>query len=352
MTLLNRALLKPSPAKAIVSSLWYMGKDKMRIFKNWKLLLRWLGLPMGVGLLLAVTAGLLVPKDLPFLVSVDLGFTGLVFGMSIRSAAWVGFLLGFSITLLVLFILHWNRKHVSEAQTLYADYVQNETMKRRNFMRRLDHEIKNPLTGLRGALVNLKEEQTEEQRLRAVGNANRAVERLIRLLTDLRKLSELEERSIERYAVDVPELLDDVVTAARVNPVYEGRAISLLIPKVPSPFPSITGDRDLLLLGVYNLVENALKFTSSEDSIEVRAMEDSRSIVIEVADTGPGIPPEDLSKIFEELYRGSNARGTEGSGLGLALVNRIASLHGGGVGVRSSQNGTRGTVFTLRLPRR
>jgi two-component system OmpR family sensor kinase len=235
---------------------------------------------------------------------------------------------------------------------MYADYVHDERSKRRNFMRRLDHEIKNPLTGLRAALVNLKEEKTDEERLRAVGNANRAVERLIRLLTDLRKLSELEERAIERYPVDVPELLDDVVTAARVNPAYEGREINLLIPKVPSPFPSITGDRDLLLLAVYNLVENALKFTFEKDSIEVRALEDGRAIVIEVADTGTGIAPEDLGSIFEELYRGSNARGTDGSGLGLALVNRIAALHGGGVGVRSSQNEPRGTVFTLRLPRR
>jgi two-component system OmpR family sensor kinase len=235
---------------------------------------------------------------------------------------------------------------------MYADYLQNERENRRKFMRRLDHEIKNPLTGLRAALVNLKEEKTDEERQRAVGNANRAVERLIRLLTDLRKLSDLEERSIERFPVDVPELLDDVVTAARVIPAYEGREISLLVPKVPSPFPTITGDRDLLLLAVYNLVENALKFTSTEDSVEVRAMEDGRSIVIEVADSGAGIPAEDLASIFEELYRGSNARGTEGSGLGLALVNRIALLHGGGVGVRSSQVDPRGTVFTLRLPRR
>jgi two-component system OmpR family sensor kinase len=178
------------------------------------------------------------------------------------------------------------------------------------------------------------------------------VERLIRLLTDLRKLSDLEERPIERITVDVPELLDDVVTAARVIPAYEGREINLLIPKVPSPFPKITGDRDLLLLAVYNLVENALKFTSVDESVEVRALEDGRAIAIEVADTGMGIPPEDVTSIFDELYRGSNARSTEGSGLGLALVNRIARLHRGGVGVRSSQTDPRGTVFTLRLPRR
>ncbi|MDX1378611.1 MAG: sensor histidine kinase, partial [Anaerolineales bacterium] len=71
-----------------------------------------------------------------------------------------------------------------------------------------------------------------------------------------------------------------------------------------------------------------------------------------VAAVQDAFPPDDVASIFEELYRGSNARGKEGSGLGLALVNRIASLHGGGVGVRSSQTDPRGTVFTLRLPRR
>ncbi len=320
--------------------------------KDWRWWLTWLGLPLGIGALLALLARLFLPLQFPFLLSVDLGFTGIVFGMSIRNASLAAFLLGFLSTLTLLAIRAWDQRHLAQSRTLYADYIQAERDNRRNFMRRLDHEIKNPLTALRAALVNLKEEKTEEERQRAVGNANRAVERLIRLLNDLRKLAELEERAIERYPVNVPELLEDVVTAAHVNPAYEKREINLLIPKVPSPFPLITGDPDLLLLAVYNLVENALKFTCAEDSIEVRALEDGRAIVIEVADTGPGIPPEDLPKIFEELYRGSNARSTEGSGLGLALVHRIAALHGGGLGVRSSQTAPRGTVFTLRLPRR
>lgn len=324
----------------------------MSFFKKWRSLIFGVALSIGVGLLLSIITMLFFPMVIPFLASVDMGFAGVVFGMSIRNSRLVAFLLGFFVTLLVVGVRYWDRRHISQTQTMYADYLQNERDNRRNFMRRLDHEIKNPLTGLRAALVNLKEEKTEEERQRAVGNADRAVGRLTRLLTDLRKLAELEERVIERYQVNVPELLEDVVTAAGINPAYEGRDVNLLIPKVPSPFPTVTGDSDLLLLAAYNLVENALKFTSANDSIEVRVMDDGRAIVIEVADTGPGIPSEDLSKIFDELYRGSNARGTEGSGLGLALVNRIATLHGGGIGVRSSQIEPRGTVFTLRLPRR
>ncbi len=318
---------------------------------RWRRIL-YLSLPVLVGLVLALVALFLLPSLFPILSSVDFGPVAFVFGMTIRSPAVVAFVFGFLVTGIVLSIIYWDRRRVAEAQTMYADYLQDANQKRRNFLRRLDHEIKNPLTGLRAALVNLQEAGEGDERIRAVGNANRAVERLTRLLTDLRKLSDLEERAIEKFPVDVPDLLEDVVTAIKILPVCNGREINVLIPKVPSPFPMVTGDRDLLVLAVYNLVENALKFTSAEDSIEVRALEDGRTIVIEVADSGPGIPMDDLSKIFDELYRGSNARGTEGSGLGLALVHRIVTLHRGGVGVRSSQAEPRGTVFAIRLPRR
>ena len=312
----------------------------------------WYLAPVFIGLLLSALVQVFFPRIPPTLTTIDLGIAGLVFGMTIRSAGIVAFIVGFIITAIALLINYWNGRHISQAQTMYADYLEEAEQKRRHFLRRLDDEIKNPLTGLRAALVNLQEARAEEERQHAQHNASRAVERLTRLLTDLRKLADLDERPIERYSVDVPDLLEDVVDAARAIPAYEGRNINLLIPKVPSPFPTITGDRDLLVLAVYNLVENALKFTSENDSVEVRAMEDGRAVVIEVADSGAGIASEDVSKIFEELYRGSNARSTEGSGLGLALVHRIAVLHGGGVGVRSSQNEPRGTVFTVRLPRR
>ena len=241
------------------------------------------------------------------------------------------------------------RKERQTRRTLSESQRKAEESRRR-FLRRLDHEIKNPLTALRTALVNVRESQSGDERQRATGNAGRAVERLIRLLADLRKLSDLGERPLERLPVDVPGLLQEMVEAARSLPAYQNREIILLIAKVPSPFPTITGDRDLLSLAVYNLVENALKFTSGDDAVEIRALEDGKAVVIEVADSGPGMPPDELSRIFEELYRSANARGTEGSGLGLALVQRIVELHGGQVQVRSRQADPGGTVFTMRLP--
>jgi len=262
----------------------------------------------------------------------------------------VAFVFGAFLSVLLAAFAAGIRSREKQAQSRIVESLREAEEGRVRFLRRLDHEIKNPLTALRAALVNVRECQTEDERQRAIGNAGRAVGSMIRLLADLRKLSDLGERPLERLPVDIPELLQEMVDAAETLPAHERREVSLLISKVPSPFPPVTGDRDLLALAVYNLVENALKFTSGDEAVEIRALEDGKAIVIEVADSGPGIPSDDLSKIFEELYRGANASGIDGSGLGLALVQRIVELHGGEINVRSSQDEPRGTVFTLRLP--
>ena len=309
-----------------------------------------ISLPFWVGLICGILSHSFLEPETPVLVQTDLGLAAFVFGGVVRQWSFFGFLLGFLITALLVLFYYWDLRSIRQAKMIISDATLDLEQNRRNFLRRLDHEIKNPLTGMRAALVNLQEAQSKDERIRAAENASRAVTRLTRLLSDLRKLSDLGERPIEQSLVDVPDLLQDVVDAAHVLPVYDGREVSLLIPKVPSPFPCVVGDRDLLVLAVYNLIENALKFTGAEDSVEVRVSEDGQVIVIEVADSGVGIPVEDVPKIFEELYRGSNTRSTEGSGLGLALVRRIVDLHNGQIHVRSSQVEPRGTVFTIRLP--
>ena len=318
--------------------------------KRWWINLLLLSLPLWVGLLCGILSHSFLEPETPVLVQTDLGLAAFVFGGVVRQWSFFGFLLGFLITAILVLFYFWDLRSIRQAKEIISDATLDLEQNRRNFLRRLDHEIKNPLTGMRAALVNLQEAQSKDERIRAAENASRAVTRLTRLLSDLRKLSDLGERPIEQSRVDVPDLLQDAVDAAHVLPVYDGREVSLLIPKVPSPFPCVVGDRDLLVLAVYNLIENALKFTGDEDSVEVRVSEDGQVIVIEVADSGVGIPVEDVPKIFEELYRGSNARSTEGSGLGLALVRRIDDLHNGQIHVRSSQVEPRGTVFTIRLP--
>ena len=219
----------------------------------------------------------------------------------------------------------------------------------RQFLRRLDHELKNPLTGLQAALTNLREAHNEADALAAVDNASEAATRLGRILRDLRKLAELDATMLENRPVKVDELVEEMVAAATGLPVYQGRSISLMISKVPA-LPPVIGDRDMLGLVVYNLLNNALKYSNPTDAVEMRVREDGRALFIEVADGGAGIPIPEQQRIFEDLYRGENARETEGSGLGLALARRIVRLHGGEITLRSDPDQGRGTVFTVRLP--
>ena len=219
---------------------------------------------------------------------------------------------------------------------------------RRRFLQRLDHEFKNPLTAIRVGLANAVNSPSIPAQQEVLASVEAQVMRLSRLTADLRKLSELETRPLEQAPVNIAELLQEAVMLAQEQPGAETRKVILNMPQAPWPVPDILGDWDLLFLATYNLLDNALKFTRSGDTIEIRASEASTFVTIQVADTGPGIPSEELPRVWEELYRGQGARGIPGSGLGLALVRAIAELHGGSVTLRSRVG--QGTVVTMRLP--
>ena len=284
--------------------------------------------PFILGSIASILLTILIKPELVFSFRVGLGMLVFVSGILVS---------------LAVFLAEWAHKWGKERA------FQQAQANRRSFIHRLDHELKNPLTGLRAALANLSESASPEDREQASLNARRDVERLQRLLADLRKLSDLDDIPMETLPVQVPELLEEIVDAAGGLPVYHGRSLSLLVANVP-PLPPVLGDRDLLGLAFYNLIDNALKFSGPGNAVQVRAREDGRSLVVEVADGGPGIPADDLPHIFEELYRGTNARGIPGSGLGLALAARIVDLHAGSLKVTSRQGERQGTVFSLVLP--
>jgi two-component system OmpR family sensor kinase len=260
----------------------------------------------------------------------DLGALSLLFGLGLSILAALGFAL-------------WGR--VEQIRQQAAAEAAEE---RRRFLRRLDHELKNPLTAIRAGLANLTEAPSEDARREALTSVEAQTLRLSRLSADLRKLAELEVRLVERSPVDVPALLHEAFSMAQEQPGASERHLNLSIPQAPWPLPNIQGDPDLLLLAVHNLLDNALKFSRPGDTLELHAFEDGAEIVIEVADTGPGIPEEEQPHVWEELYRGEAGRGIPGSGLGLALVRAIAERHNGRVSLRSRLR--QGTVFTLRLP--
>jgi two-component system OmpR family sensor kinase len=189
---------------------------------------------------------------------------------------------------------------------------------------------------------------TEAARQEALTNVEAQVPRLSQLTADLRKLAELETRKRQCTPITVAELLQEAVALAEEQLEAEGRQLVLMLPQAPWPVPDIPGDWDLLFLDIHNLLDNALKFTRAGDTVEVRAFDDRAFVFVEVADTGPGIPEEELPRVWEELYRGQGARGVPGSGLGLALTRTILERHGDQVRLRSRLG--QGTVVTMRLP--
>lgn len=215
---------------------------------------------------------------------------------------------------------------------------------RRRFLQRLDHELKNPLMAIRASLANLQTADSEARRQAAFSSAEMQTVRLSRLTADLRKIADLETRPLERTTVDLSLLLSEVHELAQ----EQRPNVTLSIPQAPWPLPSIEADWDLLFLAIYNLVENGIKFTTASDKIEIRAREDDDAIVIEVADTGQGVAAEDLPYVWDELYRGHDARGIPGSGLGLALVRAIVERHEGSVTFNSRVG--QGTLAAMRLP--
>jgi len=258
----------------------------------------------------------------------------------------LSFLLGILLSLVtaLVFILRaWVERIRLDASASMAE-------ERRRFLNRLDHELKNPLTAIRAGLANLGESPSSPVHQETLASLETQALRMSHLSSDLRKLAEIEVRQLERLPVDIPALLQEAFHVAHEQPGAAQRTLNLSLPQVPWPLPTIKGDSDLLLLAVHNLLGNALKFSSPGDTVELRAFEDGQELVIEVADTGPGIPDDEQLHVWEELYRGNAGRGVPGSGLGLALVRAIIDRHGGAVGLRSRLD--QGTVFTIRLPAR
>jgi two-component system OmpR family sensor kinase len=291
--------------------------------------------PCAAGLLIAALTidVAAVPNPIVY-VRVDIGSLALIAGVS--SSLLLGAGLG---------LWEWQartcRKRMVDAHTQAVE-------ERRQFLQRLDHEMKNPLTAIRAGLANIANGSTEAARQETLTSVEAQVLRLSHLTADLRKLAELETRRLECTLINVADLLREAVALAEEQPEAESRQLALTLPQAPWPVPDIPGDWDLVFLAIFNLLDNALKFTRPGDTVEVRAFDDRAFVVVEVADTGPGIPDEELPRVWEELYRGQGAQGVSGSGLGLALTRTIIERHDGQVQLRSRAG--QGTLVTMRLP--
>ncbi|WP_394160597.1 sensor histidine kinase [Galactobacter valiniphilus] len=234
------------------------------------------------------------------------------------------------------------------AATLVAE--EEAQAARRRFLRRLDHELKNPVTALKALAAQGTEGLGGD---RAWATAGIQAQRMARLVGDLRGLAELEvsQLDLEPVRVDevVTEALDDLAEAGH-EALLQQRDVRVHLPVAPWPLPEVNGEPDLLRLVFHNVIGNALKYTAPGERVEITGVEDAQRVIVEVADTGRGIPEAEAELVFEELARARNVADLPGSGVGLALVKVIVQRHGGEVSLRSREG--RGTSVRISLPAR
>jgi signal transduction histidine kinase len=220
------------------------------------------------------------------------------------------------------------------------------------FVASVSHELRTPLTSIRGYLELVLEEEagddlTNEQR-GFLAIAERNVERLLHVVEDLLFVAQVNDGklAIERAPVDLAALAADCVEASRPFALEKGVALSLSA----ESGSGLWGDAARLGQVLDNLVSNALKFTPAGGRVEVRTSASEGRALLEVADTGSGIPPADLKRVFERFFRSASAneQAVQGTGLGLGITKAIIEAHGGTIVVESEEGV--GTTFRVELP--
>jgi two-component system phosphate regulon sensor histidine kinase PhoR len=222
---------------------------------------------------------------------------------------------------------------------------------RRDFVANVSHELRTPLASIRGFAETLRDGAIDdkEHRMDFVESIEKDAERLSALVEDLLDLSAIE--SGQRRPVLAPVSVLEVAreAAASLRPLSERLGVAVVVKDAPG-LPAVRADRGQLKQVLTNLLDNGVKFNKEGGKVTVAVRADARSLVVEVGDTGPGIPAEDLPRLFERFYRVDKARGREvgGTGLGLSIVKHIVESHGGAVSVDSRLD--QGSVFRFTLP--
>lgn len=217
----------------------------------------------------------------------------------------------------------------------------------RDFLGNVSHDLKTPLTSIQGysqAIIDGAAKDPKDAAQIIFEEAGR-LNRMVIELTDLVRL-EAGRLSMKSEAIDMAQLTDAVVQSLSV--VAEKQGIKL--ESHTQTMPHIAGDGDRLAQVLTNLISNALKFTPEGGKVQVVAQFKNQGVSVIVRDTGIGIPPDDLPRVFERFYQVDKARGpARGTGLGLAITQEIIEAHGGTITVHSEGH-NRGTTFRIWLP--
>ncbi|MBI4282528.1 MAG: HAMP domain-containing protein [Chloroflexi bacterium] len=230
-----------------------------------------------------------------------------------------------------------------------AEGLEKAEQQRRSLMADVAHELRTPLSNIQGYLEAVRDGLLQPD-AETIDTIYQQVLHLARLVEDLRLLA-LAEAGALRLDRE-PDSLDEVLhrSVEAVRPRAEARGVSLSL-DVPDGFPLVTMDRTRIAQVLGNLLENAITHTPQDGRVAVLAEVIGRSVArVTVADTGVGIPPEELPRVFERFYRvdHSRTRATGGAGLGLTIAKQLVEAHGGTI--RAESEPGKGSRFIFELP--
>jgi signal transduction histidine kinase len=218
------------------------------------------------------------------------------------------------------------------------------------FVATVSHDLRSPLTLMRGYATMLEMVgELNDQQQGYVRKIISGVENMSRLVNNLLDLGRIEIGvGLQVETVSARDIVERVVGALQLQANQKSIALTSIIDDgLPD---SLQADQALLHQGVYNLVENAIKYTPTGGQVNLRVRSTRSDVTFEIRDNGIGIAPSDLAHLFEKFYRGKQreARAQHGTGLGLAIVRSIAERHGGKVWVESEIG--KGSAFFLQVP--
>lgn len=221
---------------------------------------------------------------------------------------------------------------------------------RRDFVANISHELRTPLTAIQLLVETLRgpAAQTPDTRAELLERIAVETEALALLAQELLDLAQIEsgQAHLRLVPTSVAELAGAVTE--RLAPLAERKQVVVAV-DVPAGLTALA-DEASLARALSNLVHNAIKYTPAGGRVWVRAAAAEADVAIEVSDTGPGISPADLPRVFERFYRGDRARAGSGSGLGLAIARHVVEAHGGRITVTSSGQPGQGAVFRVTVP--
>jgi two-component system phosphate regulon sensor histidine kinase PhoR len=223
---------------------------------------------------------------------------------------------------------------------------------RRDFVANVSHELKTPITTIKGFVETLRDGAMDEpeQADRFLAIISRNADRLHAIIEDLLSLSRLEQSEETAALVCSKERLNTVFQSAIQDCTEKATARQVTLSATCDATLSLSINAPLIEQAIVNLLDNAINYSKPGSTVWLHALCPDEEVTVRVRDTGIGIPKDDLPRLFERFYRVDKARSREhgGTGLGLAIVKHIAQVHGGQVTVTSTVG--QGSVFSLHLP--